>query len=158
MRKVLQSDAESTPVLSEKYWSTDRTVLATESVSLPLAYRHKRNKKGRENDFSRPSYLLFSLFQLSLLFYQSGEIRVCSILSELQVDSGLLSHVLILSDRVFQVANYAIRIVRTSGNNSLQVRSNGIRTSNSIQSLRSLAVVLNHDLSQSGVVRLNRTE
>ena len=28
MRKVLQSDAESTPVLSGKYWSTDRTVLA----------------------------------------------------------------------------------------------------------------------------------
>ena len=25
--KVLQSDAESTPVLSGKYWSTDRTVL-----------------------------------------------------------------------------------------------------------------------------------
>ena len=28
MRKVLQFDAESTPVLSEKYWSTDRIVLA----------------------------------------------------------------------------------------------------------------------------------
>ena len=33
MRKVLQFDAESTPVLSGKYWSTDRIVLAIESES-----------------------------------------------------------------------------------------------------------------------------
>lgn len=38
LRKVLQFDAESTPVLLGEYWSTDRTVLGKESPVSSLSF------------------------------------------------------------------------------------------------------------------------